>query len=328
VLENRYLSSLGTKITTLVAIITVVVILAVVTVFVLEQTQKISGYHLESGKTFAEFLTPVIYDAYVSSPTRGQLSFLELVREQIQKNSDIVNVMMVSQTGKIFFDTDDAVRGIQIGRNETTDRFVSDEVTLQMIVAGGIAHRGITLPDGTDGAEVVIPVYEASGVHIFSMRYIFSFASVKDQLRKVYTNIGTVMLPLLLIIIFISIFFSRSISKPLKNLTALVGEVAKGRLDITIDSKSRDEVGLLSRAFSSMTRDLKRSHEEVVAYQKSIEAKVEERTRELDASKKDLEVKIDELERMNKIMVDRELKMIELKKENENLKKEVLAKIT
>jgi len=45
-----------------------------------------------------------------------------------------------------------------------------------------------------------------------------------------------------------------------------------------------------------------------------LEAEVEKRTA-------DLNVKIKELEQLNKSMVNRELKMVELKKENEDLRK-------
>jgi C4-dicarboxylate-specific signal transduction histidine kinase len=53
--------------------------------------------------------------------------------------------------------------------------------------------------------------------------------------------------------------------------------------------------------------------ERLSTYAKELEQKVMERTNEL-------ELRIKELEDMNKSMVDRELRMVELKKENEELK--------
>jgi hypothetical protein len=46
-----------------------------------------------------------------------------------------------------------------------------------------------------------------------------------------------------------------------------------------------------------------------------------ELNKKLQSESANLTTKLDELERINKLMVDRELKMIELKKENEELRK-------
>jgi hypothetical protein len=57
--------------------------------------------------------------------------------------------------------------------------------------------------------------------------------------------------------------------------------------------------------------------EKLRAYAKDLEIKVMERTKEL-------ETRIEELETMNKDMVDREIRMIELKKEMEEMKVKML----
>ena len=51
----------------------------------------------------------------------------------------------------------------------------------------------------------------------------------------------------------------------------------------------------------------------------TLEKKVAERTDAIEAAKQDIETKLIELNRMNKIMVGRELKMIDLKKELQTL---------
>jgi len=57
----------------------------------------------------------------------------------------------------------------------------------------------------------------------------------------------------------------------------------------------------------------------------SLEGKVEERTKELDKEKKELARKVAELEKFHRLAVNRELKMRELKKENEEMR-EILLK--
>jgi methyl-accepting chemotaxis protein len=84
----------------------------------------------------------------------------------------------------------------------------------------------------------------------------------------------------------------RSISIPVEKLSAIVGSIANGDLSQTVDISNKDELGKLAKDINTMTTSLKASRE-------NIEKKVAERTAQL--------------EKINKVMVGRELTMIELK---------------
>ena len=87
-------------------------------------------------------------------------------------------------------------------------------------------------------------------------------------------------------------------------------------LDTKIDIKTNDEIGEIAHVFNNMTEDLEKSRKTLEEYSKTLEQKVQERTGELNS-------KVEELQRMNTIMVGRELKMTELKKEIEELKSKI-----
>jgi adenylate cyclase len=61
-------------------------------------------------------------------------------------------------------------------------------------------------------------------------------------------------------VLFISIlciwFFSKTISVPLKNLSAAAGRIKEGEFDISVQTKNRDEIGLLTESFVEMSRGL------------------------------------------------------------------------
>ena len=85
------------------------------------------------------------------------------------------------------------------------------------------------------------------------------------------------------IFIIIGIFVSRNISRPIENLvTGIMGISKQGNLDQKVGTNSKDEIGVLSRAFDQMTSSLKQSRLD-------IERQVVEQTQEIIAKGKDLE---------------------------------------
>lgn len=86
-----------------------------------------------------------------------------------------------------------------------------------------------------------------------------------------------------------------------------------GRRVILLNARQIDSVELIILAMEDIT--VKKNLElKLAEHTKDLEAKIVERT-------KDLESQIKELERINEVMVDREIKMIELKAEIAKLKK-------
>jgi nitrate/nitrite-specific signal transduction histidine kinase len=120
------------------------------------------------------------------------------------------------------------------------------------------------------------------------------------------------ILPFGVLVTFLSLFVGFAILnkkfKPLKKLTDASKELSKGNFDVQADTTSNDEIGQLASSFNKMVFDLKQSRKQLIDLQISLEKTVLERTDELQQ-------KIDELEKYKKLTVDRELKMIELKKE-------------
>lgn len=68
---------------------------------------------------------------------------------------------------------------------------------------------------------------------------------------------------------------------PLRRMTLAIQEIAKGNLSHFIEVDSRDELGALADSFNQMTRHLREANEKLIEGAKTLEWKVEERTREL-----------------------------------------------
>lgn len=108
-----------------------------------------------------------------------------------------------------------------------------------------------------------------------------------------------VMAAVAFIILFMSWLIFRLISKPIAELNRVVKAITKGDLSQRATIKTKDELQEVGDAFNIMADKLKKSLEKT-------EAEVKERTADL--------------EKINKFMTGRELKMIELKKQIQDLK--------
>jgi signal transduction histidine kinase len=82
--------------------------------------------------------------------------------------------------------------------------------------------------------------------------------------------------------ILIGIYLSRKITKPIIKLRDATNKVGEGNLDVNVEIFANNEIGQLARDFSHMSDNLKKSRNELLDAQKTLEGKVEERTNELD----------------------------------------------
>ena len=81
-------------------------------------------------------------------------------------------------------------------------------------------------------------------------------SGIEQNVSKLSRLVAGSALGALLFAILIAVFLSRSISQPLKDLTAAAKEIGKGHLGSKIQIKSHDEIGQLARVFNKMANDL------------------------------------------------------------------------
>ncbi len=115
-------------------------------------------------------------------------------------------------------------------------------------------------------------------------------------------------------------YMNHRITQPLSSLTRTAEELSGGKMEVRSDIVSENEIGQLAKVFNQMAAQLQEHYS-------GLQQKVEERTTEVEKTKGKVETvnqellkKVEELDRINKLMIDRELKMIEMKKEVEALR--------
>jgi signal transduction histidine kinase len=81
---------------------------------------------------------------------------------------------------------------------------------------------------------------------------------------------------------------ARAVVIPIKRLVRATEKIASGDLSHMVEAGGHDEVAELARSFNQMVRDLRRYHEEVENYSRTLEEKVQERTSDLEQANKSL----------------------------------------
>ena len=92
----------------------------------------------------------------------------------------------------------------------------------------------------------------------------------------------TLMAFLFIIFLLVILYFATSrIINPLQKMVIATQEIAKGDLSHKVEVNSKDEIGYLADSFNQMTADLKMANQKLIEWGKTLEKKVEERTKEL-----------------------------------------------
>lgn len=86
----------------------------------------------------------------------------------------------------------------------------------------------------------------------------------------------------LLMVVFLSgLFVWIVVHNPLRELQAGTEQIAGGKLGLQISVRSQDEVGQLAKSFNAMSNRLQVAQAEITAWARTLEERVEEKTREL-----------------------------------------------
>lgn len=222
-------------------------------------------------------------------------SYVSEVNSVLTEDPDIIYIRILSPNGEILFD------GSEIQKGKYSDksiRTVNDKYILDTIYSQTTSQDFIEF-NNQRVIRVLAPYTDSYGVYRAMVEFYFSTSQVNKSITQMIIYFSTLFGVFLVLGIILSLIFVHRIMRPVIKLTNAAKEISKGNIDFKIDISSKDEFGELANAFNQMVREIR-------GYQRGLEDKVSKRTAEL--------------EKVNNLMVGRELKMIELKKEINELK--------
>lgn len=104
------------------------------------------------------------------------------------------------------------------------------------------------------------------------------YIDLRNKVMLTFAGMAALSVVLLLTILF---FITSSIIHPLKKMVFATNQIAQGDLNQKVKIDFQDEIGQLAQSFNQMTENLKKANEKLMQWGKTLEKRVEERTKEL-----------------------------------------------
>jgi class 3 adenylate cyclase len=142
------------------------------------------------------------------------------------------------------------------GETITVGREAADAVAWTF--EDGVArYTGIYRVRGGLHISAFAPILDARGGTAAVLEVDYPVDFYLDRLRELDTTIALGSVAALLLALVLAVVFARRLTRPIVALTTAAGRVAAGDLSPVVAATSRDEVGLLTRAFNAMVEGLR-----------------------------------------------------------------------
>ncbi len=104
------------------------------------------------------------------------------------------------------------------------------------------------------------------------------YIDTTNRVMSTFVIIASLCVVFLLVILY---FSTTRITNPLKKMVVATQVISKGDLAHRLRVNSRDEIGYLAESFNRMTANLETANDKLIEWTKTLEKRVEERTKEL-----------------------------------------------
>jgi diguanylate cyclase (GGDEF)-like protein len=140
--------------------------------------------------------------------------------------------------------------------------------------------------DALSGSAAKLPSGrpEANRAPVGYLRLVMTLELQRRLFREQMAGAIGVVLLLVVFAVIATLMLTRRLVAPMQRLMSAARAVGAGRLDVYVPARSSDELGLLTHTFNHMTQRLSASQSEVVNYQRTLEEKVAQRTKELEVA--------------------------------------------
>lgn len=272
-------------------------------------------------RLFTSIHVPIFDEGKFNGTIGTAIYFDELAKEFVFSQNidqDTVETVIIDDTGKVIAHNES---------DELGEPYQSDVDSLNNAVrqfkAGELKEKTISYSadDSTHTYSVFMPMPGTSWMLILSSETGQFDDSTPGITSGFVGDIGVMIGALVAVVVaavaIVLYYTNRNIFSPFITIKRTVDQIGSGELDERIDTEevgSYSEFVKISEAINSMADKLEESYQKL-----GEKASIEEQ--KANRASGDLEKKLEELERINKLMIGREEKMIEMKKRIAELEK-------
>jgi two-component system, NtrC family, sensor kinase len=253
---------------------------------------------------------------YTNYSTASALQMSDVIKRSIEysmllnRREDIANtiktigtepgidgVRIYNKKGEICYSAQDAELGTTIARSSATCSVCHQDNSSARPTApdAETLTRIFTSPKGERLIGVITPIRNnircsSAACHAHEKsQTVLGILNVTLPLKETDKNLaefesmqyrGGIAL-ILIVTAFTGLFLWRTVNIPVKKLTDGTQAVIEGNLEYTIDVQTKDEIGILTRSFNHMTRELNRAQDDLKHLNATLEKRVQEKTDEL-----------------------------------------------
>lgn len=257
---------------------------------------RLHRQHLEStALTSAERISDVIRRSATYYMLRNDREGLYHTISTMADEPGVVKVRIFDREGRISYSTDASEAGHVLdkaeedcygchGQSQPLTRLDRPDRFRIYRNGGGYRVLGIVTPieNQPSCANATCHAHPAGQRILGVLDTDLSLAKADQQLAESNRRTLIYTLTAMLLIAALSWWFIvRVIDRPLKELSRGTRKLSEGDLGYQIDVRSQDEVGELAVSFNQMSLQLRAANEEIVSWARTLEDRVDEKTREL-----------------------------------------------
>ncbi|MDH3377247.1 MAG: ATP-binding protein [Gammaproteobacteria bacterium] len=229
---------------------------------------------------------------------QNQSSYVHRIIEDVGSQEGIVKVRIMSKDGTIIHSSFPEELGLQVDtKAEACFHCHESETPLEQIPE----HKRSRIFQSSNGSRLLgsmevirnEPSCFTASCHVHSkdqsvlgvLDIVYSLDEIDHNARVETLTIAGFSVGFVIIAsLFVSFFVHRMVYVPLRDLEAGADRLASGNLQQPIPVRSRDEFGQLAISFNAMTGALNESQKELQEWGNTLEHKVREKTKELQAA--------------------------------------------
>mgnify|MGYP000613180592 CR=1 FL=1 len=263
----------------------------------------------------------ILFWSIFATFTRAQ----QMIQEEVQKKIYFLKIaeknLSFEKVKKIFQKEKDILEIKLFPKNSSEEKFLFKKYSLSSLEKGVVIRK-----------KGKIEIYFLFKENI--LKIVFFSKELEKRIKLLFLRNTIVFLGgMVILFLFLELLF-KDIIEPLKSLKKGIEEIKKGNLNIKIKLQGEGEMREIIKSFNEMTQEIRRQKEALEETSTVLEIRVRAKTKaleelshrlkeEVERKTKTLKEKIEELERMHKIMMKREYRIAELKKELERLKEKL-----